>query len=51
MALTNDKPRTASIFGLTDLKLLSLTKINFKVNLATNLASWRERDASPTVEN
>lgn len=31
MALTNDKPRTASIFGLTDLKLLSLSKVNFKV--------------------
>ncbi|CAD8103285.1 unnamed protein product [Paramecium primaurelia] len=30
MALTNDKPRTASIFGLTDLKLLSLSKANFK---------------------
>lgn len=33
MALTNDKPRTASIFGLTDLKLLSLSKANFKVIL------------------
>ncbi|CAD8130126.1 unnamed protein product [Paramecium sonneborni] len=30
MALTNDKPRTASILGLTDLKLLSLSKANFK---------------------
>lgn len=32
MALTNDKPRTATIFALSELKLLSLTKINFKVH-------------------
>jgi CRP-like cAMP-binding protein len=33
MALTTDKPRTASIVALTDLHLLSLTKLEFRVHL------------------
>lgn len=32
MALTNDKPRAASIIALTDLTVLSLSKSNYKVN-------------------
>lgn len=33
MALTNDKPRAASIIALTDLTVLSLSKSNYKVNI------------------
>lgn len=44
MALTNDKPRTASIFGLTDLKLLSLSKANFKVFKANNISKLVKRE-------
>lgn len=44
MALTNDKPRTASIFGLTDLKLLSLSKANFKVILRYQYSKWEKKE-------
>lgn len=41
MALTNDKPRAASIIALTDLIVLSLSKANYKVKLISWLESVR----------
>lgn len=41
LALTNDKPRAASIIALTDLIVLSLSKVNYKVKQISSLESVR----------